>query len=65
MELYLPAIMASLTVVFLGYFNFKMLQKTDEGIPAGHPNYMYVALAALIISCGTVMVQQTDFYRRM
>jgi hypothetical protein len=64
-ELYLPAIMASLTVVFFGYFNFKMLQKTDGGIATGHPNYLYLAALALIVSCGTVVFQQSDFYRRM
>jgi H+/Cl- antiporter ClcA len=51
---YLPIVVAALTVLVLGCWNPRALQTTQNGQPTGCPNYLWLALFALLaglLSC--------------
>ena len=51
---YLPVVIAALTVLILGCWNPRALQQVQNGQPNGCPNYMWLALFALLaglLSC--------------
>lgn len=64
-ENYLPGIIAAISVLALGYFNPPSLQSTDNGVPTGQPNYLYLAGAVMVAYIAVVWIQDSDFYRRM
>jgi hypothetical protein len=45
---YIPLFVAALTVLILGCWNPKVLQKTHAGQPTGHPSYMWIAALSLL-----------------
>jgi hypothetical protein len=46
---YLSIVLSALTVLILGCWNPVMLQVTRNGVPTGYPNYMWLALFALLV----------------
>jgi H+/Cl- antiporter ClcA len=51
---YLPIVIAALTILLLGCLNPRVFQSTRDGVPTGHPSYMWLALMALLaglLSC--------------
>jgi hypothetical protein len=47
-EKYLAVVVSALVVLLLGCWNPKALQLTQNGVPSGHPNYMWLALLSLL-----------------
>ena len=47
-ECYIPVIVASLVVLGLGAWNPVALQTMQNGRPTGNPNFMWLALGALL-----------------
>lgn len=48
-ELYLPAVLAALTILLLGCWNPKALQAKKGGVATGCPSYMWLALISLLV----------------
>lgn len=46
---YLPVVLTALAVLVLACWNPKALQVHRDHMPTGHPNYMIVALIALLV----------------
>lgn len=47
-ECYLPVIISALVVILLGWWNPVALQTTQNGRPTGNPNFLWLALGALL-----------------
>lgn len=57
---YLPVVLAALTVLVLGCINPQPLQTTVHNKPSGYPNYMWLALAALLVGLLSCYVMGTQ-----
>jgi len=47
-ECYIPVIVASLVIIGLGFWNPVFLQTMQNGRPTGNPNFLWLALGALL-----------------
>lgn len=52
----IPVLVAALTVLILGCLNPPMLQTKKYNKPTGNPNYMWLALLALVAGCLTCVL---------
>lgn len=48
-DLYLPVVIAALSILIVGCWNPRELQTVQNGQPTGQPNYMWLALIALLV----------------
>ena len=56
-EHYLPIVLAALTVLILGCWNPQGLQaKNANGSASGYPNYLWLALLALLVGALSVFL---------
>jgi hypothetical protein len=46
---YLSVVLAALSILVIGCWNPPILQSAQNGKPLGYPNYMWLALIALIV----------------
>lgn len=56
---YLPVVLAALTVLILGCWNPRQLQSHQNGVPSGHPSYVWLAVISLIV--GLVACYLVDY----
>jgi hypothetical protein len=60
MDKYLGVILAALTLIVLGCWNPQSLQVQQNGKASGCPNYLWLALIALVVGIATVYLQNSD-----
>ena len=54
MKHYLPVFIAAASILVMGCWNPKILQTKNHGVPTGCPNWLWLALIALISGSATV-----------